>query len=309
MLIVEDDETYRLILAQFLRRSGFTVFEAGTAEDALILFGACRPALVLTDVMLPSIDGVALVRRLKSIDRHAIVIVMTGYGNADVILGSLRAGAVNFFAKPLDLADLVATVKRTLTHRYEEAPRDYSRHLVAERKYFSFTVRDANPAPIINQIASQLPLIVQEHEIINIKVGLEEMILNAIEHGCLRITSEEKRQAIEEGTYGALHRQKLDIEELGSRTVSISYALDAQELRVEIDDAGLGFEWRALAAPTLETVHAYTGRGILLARMAFDEVEYNAAGNAVTLVKRRSRADGGEDLPARRAEMTDATRG
>ena len=74
-------------------------------------------------------------------------------------------------------------------------------------------------------------------------------------------------------------------------TVSIRYILDARELRVAIEDSGIGFEWQTLTTQTLETVHAFTGRGILLARMAFDEVEYNSAGNAVTLTKRRSRGN------------------
>ena len=80
MLVLEDDNTYRLIVAQYLRRSAFTVFEAGAAEEPITLFGVCQPALVLTDVMLSSIDGVSLLRRLKLIDRHMIAIVMTGYG-------------------------------------------------------------------------------------------------------------------------------------------------------------------------------------------------------------------------------------
>ena len=297
VLLVDSDEVYRGELAKQLREHGFTVFEAADAAQAVTLFGASRPALVLTDVALPDVDGVSLLAELRELDRLAVVILMTGQRDADLILRALRAGAVNFFTKPLDVAELVDTIKRTMVHRFGEASDDYSRHLVSERKAFAFAARDAMPTPIINQIATQLPSLVDEAEIVNLKVGVEEMVLNAIEYGCLRITDEAKRRAIQRGNYGELYRQRLHTHELGQRRVTIDYELDVTRLRLLISDPGDGFDWRSVATVSPERMHALTGRGILLARMSFDEMAYSDAGNQVTLVKHRSRGGAEASVP------------
>ena len=289
ILLVDSDPDHSEELSRHLRKQGFIVFAAANAAQAVTLFGAARPALVLTNVALPDGDGVTLLGELREMDRLVLVMLMTGNGDAESILRALRAGAIDFLIKPVDLGELVNSIERTLGHRFQETSADYSPHLIAERKRFAFAARDAMPTPIINQVTAQLPLLVDDADVVNIKVGVEEMILNAIEYGCLRICGQAKRAAVQLGSYGELYRERLETSELGTAGIVVHYDLNERRLRVQIADPGDGFDWRTVATVSPEHLRADMGRGILLARMAFDEVAYSDAGNRVTLVKHRSR--------------------
>lgn len=120
-----------------------------------------------------------------------------------------------------------------------------------------------------------------------VRVGLSEMLTNAIEHGNLNITGEDKLHATEDGTYYELVNKKLSDKKYTDRRVTFFYKIDPEGIIMEIEDEGNGFKVDELPDPTdPESLLKLHGRGILITRMYFDEVSYNDKGNKVTLRKR-----------------------
>jgi two-component system response regulator AtoC len=114
ILIVDDEVAIRKSLAHFFTRKDFNVVEAGTPEDALRHVEERLPEVVLSDLRLPSMDGLTLLERLKGVDDSLSVIMMTGHGDIGSAVEAMKRGAENFLTKPVDLNQLFVTVEKAL---------------------------------------------------------------------------------------------------------------------------------------------------------------------------------------------------
>ena len=112
LLIVEDDPDGAASVRDAATDGGFEVLLAMTGLEGVNLFREHRPALVLTDLALPDIDGIEVMSRIQQIDRTVPIIVMTAYGTVDSSVRALRAGAYDYIQKPLNLDDLESTLRR-----------------------------------------------------------------------------------------------------------------------------------------------------------------------------------------------------
>ncbi len=286
VLIVDDEEILRNILSRFLKQANFEPIEAKDGKEAIELFKISNPALIISDIMMPKMDGLTLLNEIKKLDNNAMVILMTGYGNEDILLEALRGGALNFFKKPFNFHELIKFVEHALKHKKEpQFDALYSEHLVEEIKSFSFPTEETNILPIVNQITLHLKKIVPESEILNIKIGIEEILTNAIEHGNLGITFDEKQKAIEEGKWGEFIESRLNINNNRKKLIKINSKLTQEKFEIVVTDEGEGFDWQSLPEVTADNLLRYNGRGIFLTKIYFDEVIFNEKGNEVTLVK------------------------
>ncbi len=119
--------------------------------------------------------------------------------------------------------------------------------------------------------------------------ALREMIMNAIEHGNLAISFDEKTEAQEQGRYLELLLERQRRSDLRGRRVRLEYSLNARRVLYRVSDEGAGFDHRRVfreANELMGDLQISHGRGIALARQFFDRVRYNEAGNCVTLVRR-----------------------
>ena len=287
VLIVDDQDALRGMLARMVERAGFEPVEAKDGEEAIERFRALSPIVVVSDVMMPRMDGLALLEQIKKIDRGAAVILMTGLGNEEVLLQALRGGATNFFKKPFNVSELIQEIRAVAEYRRESARSTFSTpFLEEETKQFRIPTGDERYLPLINQVTLQLPSILPEEEILNLKIGIEEMIVNAVEHGNLGISFAEKAAAIEAGTLRELIVERLRGEG-AARVVTVASRLTRELFEITIGDEGEGFDWRALPGVEAANLLTCNGRGIFLTKIYFDEVRYNERGNEVTLVKGR----------------------
>lgn len=117
VLVVEDEELMRSILRTLLESEGYEVFTANSAETALRVFPEHDIAVTLTDIKMAGMDGLALLDRIKSIDEHALVIVMTAFSSVDSAIAALRKGAYDYITKPFVNEDLLQTVKNAILNR------------------------------------------------------------------------------------------------------------------------------------------------------------------------------------------------
>jgi two-component system NtrC family response regulator len=117
ILVVDDEERQRKVLAGFLRKRGFGVEEAGNAEGALRAVSFRTVDLVLTDLRMPGRDGIQLLDGIHAINPELPVIVMTAFGTVASAVDAMKRGAADYLTKPVDLDELELLVARTLERR------------------------------------------------------------------------------------------------------------------------------------------------------------------------------------------------
>ena len=112
ILIVEDEEKLRRVVELQLRSSGFEVEQAGTAEQGLKLID--NVDLVLSDLRLPGMDGIAFLRQIRQQNGHLPVVLMTAFGTVENAVEAMKIGATDFLLKPFSLDHLNAVVNKSL---------------------------------------------------------------------------------------------------------------------------------------------------------------------------------------------------
>ncbi|MBT2713516.1 sporulation initiation phosphotransferase Spo0F [Pseudomonas sp. ISL-88] len=114
ILIVDDQYGIRILLNEVFNKEGYQTFQAANGIQALDIVTKERPDLVLLDMKIPGMDGIEILRRMKMIDDSIRVIIMTAYGELDMIQESKELGALTHFAKPFDIDEIRDAVKKYL---------------------------------------------------------------------------------------------------------------------------------------------------------------------------------------------------
>jgi signal transduction histidine kinase len=112
ILLVDDEEGIRNVLGLSLADMGYQVHTAGGGEEALALFRDLHPPIVLTDIKMPGLDGLGLLERIKQMDPETEVIMITGHGDIDLAIQSLKLEATDFVTKPIHDEALAVALKR-----------------------------------------------------------------------------------------------------------------------------------------------------------------------------------------------------
>ncbi|MFD2446803.1 response regulator [Bacillus sp. CGMCC 1.16607] len=114
ILIVDDQFGIRILLNEVFQKEGYQTFQAANGVQALEIVKQHSPDLVLLDMKIPGMDGIEILKRMKVIDPDIRVIIMTAYGELDMIQEAKDLGALTHFAKPFDIDDIRAAVKEHL---------------------------------------------------------------------------------------------------------------------------------------------------------------------------------------------------
>jgi len=114
ILICDDEELTLRTISRGLREEGFELFTVHSGEDALKLFAEENPDVTLLDIVLPGIDGVETLRRMKETNPAAIVVMMSAYQMVERAVEAMKLGAFDYLVKPFHLRDLTATVNRAI---------------------------------------------------------------------------------------------------------------------------------------------------------------------------------------------------
>ncbi|RMH02875.1 MAG: sigma-54-dependent Fis family transcriptional regulator [Planctomycetota bacterium] len=116
ILLVDDDDAFRAVLARELRRRGFEVETAASGATALDLAAARPPAVVLLDLRLGDMDGIDVLRRLIDSGLAAGVILLTGHGTIDSAIQAIKLGAYDYLEKPCPVDKIEMTIRKALEH-------------------------------------------------------------------------------------------------------------------------------------------------------------------------------------------------
>lgn len=137
ILLVDDEEGIRTVLGITLADSGYEVLTAASGEEALALLRRHTPEVVLTDIKMPGMDGLALLKAIKGESPDTEVIMITGHGDMDLAVRSLQLQAADFVTKPIHHEILEIAIRRALERlALRRQLRDYTENLerlVAQR--------------------------------------------------------------------------------------------------------------------------------------------------------------------------------
>jgi DNA-binding NtrC family response regulator len=134
VLLVEDKDSLRAMLRHALEAQGHVVLEARDETEAVHQLRQSRPAVVLTDLKLPTGDGFGVLRAAKELDPELPVVVMTAYGSIQDAVTAMREGAQDFLAKPVDPDHLLLMVERAIAQRRMMAEYILLKEEMAERR-------------------------------------------------------------------------------------------------------------------------------------------------------------------------------
>jgi two-component system response regulator ResD len=121
ILVVDDEPTITDVVSRYLERAGYATRIASDGPNALRIAGESRPDLVVLDLMLPGMDGLEVLRRLRDRERVSVILLTAKGEHADRIIG-LRLGADDYVSKPFSPAELVARVDAVL-RRVRDSPK------------------------------------------------------------------------------------------------------------------------------------------------------------------------------------------
>jgi len=118
VLVVDDDDVFRTRLGKAFQDRGFEVRTAHDAAQAIRLAGQDSPEFAVVDLRMPGASGLDVVRELHAIDPASVIVMLTGYGSIATAVEAVRAGAVHYLSKPVDIDQILAAFegKSATTH-------------------------------------------------------------------------------------------------------------------------------------------------------------------------------------------------
>ncbi|RPI50936.1 MAG: response regulator, partial [Deltaproteobacteria bacterium] len=175
VLIIDDERPILEILDLSLTSEGYEVLTAENGEKALEIFEKQRPKLVLTDIKMPGIDGIEVLKRIKKIDDQVEVIVITGHGDMNTAVAALKYGASDFVTKPLRDEVLMVSIERAWKKiAMSEQLQDYTQNLEHKTEQYKRALQKAQEEMIKAERLASIGETVASlaHCIKNISTGL-----------------------------------------------------------------------------------------------------------------------------------------
>ena len=110
LIIVDDDDPFRSRLSRAMEKKGFSVKEAKTVEKALEVIKSSPPSFAVVDLRLETGNGLDVVKELSKVKKDSRIVMLTGYGNLPTAVAAVKAGAIDYMAKPVDADDVEAAL-------------------------------------------------------------------------------------------------------------------------------------------------------------------------------------------------------
>jgi CheY-like chemotaxis protein len=289
VLVVDDSAIERRLAGRLIEKSGeLSVLSAANGHEALEVIEQRRPAVVLTDLQMPGLDGLALVKEVRRCHPDIPVVLMTAFGSEEIAIEALQAGAASYVPKRALASDLVSTLRRVL--EVAAVNRTRQRLLSSLQRHESFFRLENDPdllGPLVELFLGNLAGMDIGDATTRLRIGvaLQEALTNALYHGNLEVSSDLRQE--DERRFYDLAEQRRVVDPYRSRRIDVRSTLDRSGLLFVIRDEGPGFDVQGSNRPIdPEDLMRIGGRGLLLIRAFMDEVRHNASGNEITMVKR-----------------------
>jgi len=156
ILLVDDDERLRIAASKVLAAEGYHVVGAASGQEALEVLKQKAVVLVVSDLRLPDLDGIALLKQARQLLPEAEVVMITGHGSVEKAVEAMRLGAYDFIEKPLDSAALLKTVAKALEKQRLASENRRLRHQLQQRRGVEALVGDSPSMQAVKQLIRQI---------------------------------------------------------------------------------------------------------------------------------------------------------
>jgi CheY-like chemotaxis protein len=292
-VLVVDDSTLDRYLAGALiqEHAGWEAVYAEDGRQALDILRDHPPDLVLTDLQMPEINGLELVEAIQRDFTRIPVILMTGVGSEEIAVAALKKGAASYVPKRNLAGDLARTIEKVLGVALATRNQQHVLECLDQADFHFVLANDVSRiGPIIGHVQDVMlhMNLIDQTGLIRVGTALHEVLVNAIEHGNLEMNTD-LRENGDRSAYRQLVDQRRQQLPYRDRRVRLQALISRAEAVCVVADEGPGFDPTKLPDPTEPSnLERAGGRGIFLVRTFMDEVRFNAAGNEVTLIKRRA---------------------
>jgi CheY-like chemotaxis protein len=294
ILVVDDSAVDRRLVQGLLSpHKIWTIDQAENGQTALAKIKSDPPDLVLSDLIMPAMDGLQLVSELKQVHPEVPVIIVTGKGSEWMAVKALQRGAASYVPKSKLSEVLVEAVGQVL--EMVEYDRSYKRLIEGLRgsSYLFEVESDPLLIPPMVKLFQQMAISMRLCDAVGrnqLGVALDEALLNAMFHGNLelpRIYIPEARAAIRLGRNPDIVQQRLMEPPYRDRCVRVEAHFGQDEARFRIQDEGGGFEPDLIpAVGDAKPVRDEGGRGLVLIQNLMDQVNYRDSGRQLEMVKK-----------------------
>jgi CheY-like chemotaxis protein/anti-sigma regulatory factor (Ser/Thr protein kinase) len=289
-LIVDDSPVDRhRVGGLLLKHSGWQVIYAANGEEALASLEQQKPDLVITDLRMPSPNGLELVEAIKEKYPSIPVILITAFGSEDIAILALERGAASYVPKRNLSRRLHETVEQVLKVARAQGGHQRVSELLMRGEALYVLENDRSLIPDLIGVLRTNVIglgLCDQQEAIRVGVALTEALTNAILHGNLEVSSEfleQGEQAYEQMV--AERRRQLPYRD---RRVHLTVKESREEIIYIVRDEGPGFDpKKKIDQTSQQNLEHPRGRGLFLIRTFMDVVSHNDMGNEITLVKRR----------------------
>jgi two-component system NtrC family response regulator len=236
ILVVDDDESLRWVTQAQLQQSGYEATAAASGREALDRMREDPPDLVITDLMMPGMSGLELLKRIRAEYPEVIVIMVTAFGAVDTAVEAMKAGAYDYLTKPVNVDELRLTVDRGLEHL---GLREEIRNLRVslDRKYgFESILGRSKPLLSVLDMASRAAQATST-VLIHGETGTGKELLAKAVH----FNSRRKDKPFVTINCGAIPKDLLESELFGHTKGSFTGAFENRRGKVEFADGGTLF--------------------------------------------------------------------
>ncbi len=291
ILVVEDSAIDRALVGSILAEDPQWQIEFACdgveAVEWLQDHPGALPDVIITDMQMPRMDGLSLVRKVRQQMSQVPVVVITSEGSEECAMEALRMGATSYSPKRMLHSDLRRTVGQIIhmasymryTHDTKKLPAPKSVAFVLENE-------PSMIGPAIEHMQGNLPDW-SDRDRWQFAMAIDEALVNAMHHGNLEVDSELRESENEQNYYDAI-RDRKQTSPFCHRRVRVEAEFSDRHICVQITDEGKGFDVNRVSDPTSETnLHCVSGRGLFLIRSFMDQVSHNQVGNQITMTKIR----------------------
>lgn len=260
ILLVDDDESILRLLSKILLSENHRVTTTMNGTEAIELFKSGKFDLVITDMYMPEMDGLDVIRNLKDIEVNIPIIVLTAAGSVGNVVHSLKLGAFNYMTKPFNVNEVCEVVQKALLANAS---------ITSKRNFLQYLNHSTSSFRVTSDIAhlDEMSYFLNHwlgfwsfKSIWQVQLAFTEAFTNAVCHG----NGSDKSKFVQ---------------------VEIAFARD--RVNISIEDEGSGFAVPDLSNYALkDDIYSGSGRGIFLINSYMDSLSYNERGNRITMMKK-----------------------
>jgi CheY-like chemotaxis protein/anti-sigma regulatory factor (Ser/Thr protein kinase) len=288
ILVVDDNPTTLHLLVSILKEEGYDTTRATNGLEAMneLRNRSENFDVILLDRMMPMMDGMEVTRKIQADNelKHIPIVMQTAADQPEQISEGIKAGVFYYLTKPIERKTLLSVVSSAV--KEVEQRRVLRSEMLRHRMSFGLIQVLKGSCKTLDEaesLASFLANCFPDPD--RALTGISEILINAVEHGNLAISYDEKTKLMDTNDWREEVNRRMRLPEFSDREVTVIFEKKANTYYLQVTDQGKGFNWKAFLEFDPSRASHNHGRGIAMANMiAFDRLVYNEQGNQVTAV-------------------------